>query len=356
MDVMPMPAETTGPSRVTAADIARRLGISRPTVSTILSGSKSNTRVSGELQDRIRKLASELGYRPNGAARAMTSQCTRHLGVLMANTPIDPYTSNELYYTILGINDALEADGYITSLIRINDVGRQIKSQSRAVLEVAVDGVVAMGAIPTTLQPDIERLFGAVVWGDTSVRGPQRCLTRNEVGVGERVAREVVARGYERVLFVTREAPEHDPHYSHQDRATGLRRILDAAGIPVQEAQIYWEWSDRVRKAVCPHLRPGTAVVVSSAERVALVARAGALQGQYPGRDFGLVCCDSSPNILLTWPDLARMEYDRYAAGGVLAEMILQLLQSPTGAACPSRQLPLTWRKGTTLPNHKKGG
>ena len=351
---MPLPTNVPGQPRITAADLARRLGVSRPTVSTILSGGKSNTRVSPELQNRIRKLAAELGYRPNGAARAMTSQCTRHIGVLMANTPSDPYTSNELYYTILGINDALEADGYITSLIRINDVGKQIKSQSRAVREVAVDGVVAMGAIPATLQPDIERLFGTVVWGDTSVRGPQRCLTRNEIGVGERVAREVLARGYERVLFVTREDPEHDPHYSHQDRATGLRRILDAAGIPVQEAQIYWEWSDRVRKAVCPHLRPGTAVVVSSAERVALVVRAGALLGQYPGRDFGLVCCDSSPNTLLTWPDLARMEYDRYAAGSVLAEMVLKLLASPARNVCPSRQLPLAWRKGATLPNRRK--
>lgn len=351
---MPIPGNPPGQPRVTAADLARRLGVSRPTVSTILSGGKSNTRVSPELQERIRKLAVELGYRPNGAARAMSSQRTRHIGVLMANTPSDPYTSNELYYSILGLNNGLEAAGYLTSLIRINDVGRQIKSQSRAVREVTVDGVVAMGAIPALLQPDIERLFGAVIWGDTSVREPQRCLTRNEIGVGERVAREVLARGYERVLFVTREDPEHDPHYSHQERATGLHRVLDAAGVPVTEAQVYWEWSRRVEKALCPHLRPGTAVVASNPERAALVVRAGALLGQYPGRDFGLVCCDSSPNLLLTWPDLAYMEYDRYAAGSVLAEMILQLLASPARNACPSRQLPLAWRTGATLPNLRK--
>src|SRR2546421_5430565 len=54
---------------VTIKEIARRTGMSIPTVGNILG--RSADRYSAKTQQRIRQAAQELGYKPNSSARAM---------------------------------------------------------------------------------------------------------------------------------------------------------------------------------------------------------------------------------------------------------------------------------------------
>jgi LacI family transcriptional regulator len=57
---------------VTTKDIARKLGLSQPTVSRALNGS-SDERVAPETRKRVEKAAREMGYRPNTLARSLRS-------------------------------------------------------------------------------------------------------------------------------------------------------------------------------------------------------------------------------------------------------------------------------------------
>src|SRR6187399_2916197 len=75
MDVMTDPKLK---KRVTAADIARSLGISRATVGFVLNETPGQT-ISAATRDRVLAEAKRLGYRPNNAARAGRSRLlTRH--------------------------------------------------------------------------------------------------------------------------------------------------------------------------------------------------------------------------------------------------------------------------------------
>jgi DNA-binding LacI/PurR family transcriptional regulator len=65
---------------VTAKDIGRRLGLSQPTVSRILSGAPG-CRVSAETRRRVLEAAAEMGYRPNAIARSLRRRRTNIIGL-----------------------------------------------------------------------------------------------------------------------------------------------------------------------------------------------------------------------------------------------------------------------------------
>jgi len=57
--------------RVTAVDIAQRLGLAPTTVSHVLAGRAGRVRIKAETQERVLQTAREMGYRTNASARAM---------------------------------------------------------------------------------------------------------------------------------------------------------------------------------------------------------------------------------------------------------------------------------------------
>jgi DNA-binding LacI/PurR family transcriptional regulator len=69
----------TSEAPVTAKEIGRRLGLSQPTVSRILSGA-SGHRVSTETRKRVLEAAAQMGYRPNALARSLRQGRTNIVG------------------------------------------------------------------------------------------------------------------------------------------------------------------------------------------------------------------------------------------------------------------------------------
>src|ERR1019366_10497726 len=83
---MPIPIITQpmriGNSRVTATEVARRAGVSQPTVSLVLSRNPK-ARVAAETRARVIKVAQELGYRPNRLAQGLVRRRSYALGVIV---------------------------------------------------------------------------------------------------------------------------------------------------------------------------------------------------------------------------------------------------------------------------------
>src|SRR5918999_3216862 len=71
--------------RVTSIDVARHAGVSQSTVSLVFSG-KGPGRVSEATQERVRRAARELGYRPNVAAQALRLGTSRAVALLVPPT------------------------------------------------------------------------------------------------------------------------------------------------------------------------------------------------------------------------------------------------------------------------------
>lgn len=85
-------ASKTRPSRnVTLRDIAERVNVSPFTVSVVLNGSRSNTRVSQATRERILNAARDMGYLPNSLARALRAQSTGILGLYFGYGHLEPH-------------------------------------------------------------------------------------------------------------------------------------------------------------------------------------------------------------------------------------------------------------------------
>jgi len=67
---------------VTIRDIAERYGVSVATVSKALNDQKD---ISARTKEEIKKLAKEMGYAPNAAAKELKTNRTHNLGVLFAD-------------------------------------------------------------------------------------------------------------------------------------------------------------------------------------------------------------------------------------------------------------------------------
>ena len=99
MTSAPLRSRVTG--RVTLSDVAQAAGVSPITVSRALRGERA---VAPDLVERVQAAARTLGYVPDPAARALASQRSTHVTVLI------PMLSNALFAAADG-NDIRGAGG-----------------------------------------------------------------------------------------------------------------------------------------------------------------------------------------------------------------------------------------------------
>jgi DNA-binding LacI/PurR family transcriptional regulator len=135
--------------RVTSVDVARRAGVSQSTVSLVFSG-KGAGRVSEATQERVRRCARELGYRPNVAAQALRLGSSRAVALLV------PDVTNPFFSRVLrGAQRSAQTAGYTVALVdTAND--RRWEAQSFEALRAGpVDGYLLFEvSTPEAMGPD----------------------------------------------------------------------------------------------------------------------------------------------------------------------------------------------------------
>jgi DNA-binding LacI/PurR family transcriptional regulator len=133
------PASGGGRRRVTISDLARRLHISKASVSYALNGRAG---VSEETRQRVLDLAEELGFHPNSAAVALSASRTRTIGIVIARDPA--LISTEAFYmrTLVGIEQYLnEVDSSL--LLRLTgEHGEDLDVLRRWSRQGRVDGFI----------------------------------------------------------------------------------------------------------------------------------------------------------------------------------------------------------------------
>lgn len=126
---------------VKLADIAEVLNVSKVTVSKALSDKEG---VSDELREKIKRLATEMGYRQNSIARSLRDGYTYNIGVLIPEGYVEMYHSFywELYQNVL--NSLIKKSYYgIMEIISAEDEKNNVIP--RIIQDGKVDGIILMG-------------------------------------------------------------------------------------------------------------------------------------------------------------------------------------------------------------------
>jgi DNA-binding LacI/PurR family transcriptional regulator len=129
-------------SRVTSVDVARRAGVSQSTVSLVMSG-KARGRVSAATEATVRRAATELGYRPNAAARALRMGAARSVALIVPDV-----THPFFGHVMRGAQAAAWEAGYAVALVdTANDRAWELGSYE-ALRAGPVDGFLFFGLEP----------------------------------------------------------------------------------------------------------------------------------------------------------------------------------------------------------------
>ena len=98
---------------VTMKEVAEAAGVSIATVSRVLNG-KDRGRIKPEIAREIKRIAKDLGYRPNLVARNLKTRSSRILGFISDEIATTPFAGR----IMLGAQDAARELGYI--LLTVN--------------------------------------------------------------------------------------------------------------------------------------------------------------------------------------------------------------------------------------------
>lgn len=126
--------------RVTLRDVAERLKINTSTVSRALS-EKSNKMISPDVVKRVRKVALDMGYKPNAAAYALKVGSTKTIGLII------PDLMNPVFPPIIrGIQSVLDEYGYTAFLAYSENNEGAARTEVERLINRGVDGIIYAAA------------------------------------------------------------------------------------------------------------------------------------------------------------------------------------------------------------------
>jgi len=345
-------------------DIAERAGTSIATVSLTLHGKNSRRRVSPEKEELIRKIAKELNYLPNAAARMMLSKKSGQIGIVIRNAPDKPMHNPPNYEIIVGIADKLADSGCLPVIIPLKLAGDKLE-ELRVFKERLLDGILFMDSVPEAARERIGEAVESCVFVESEWR-KENCVRRDEAKTGRIAARKLLEAGCERLVYFGLKI-RPGTHYSIIERPEGAQAACEEAGAEFSSLTVrrpdvecpvksedpidyHMEFLENIRldaPALLPLLqgkRTGVLAYNSNIAHAAYSVLAG--RGLLPGRDYLLAACDTCFEMELNWPELSCCSFNRYKTGQLAAEMLLKSIDG--GGPQKSLKMQPVWKPGST--------
>lgn len=327
-------------------DVALRVGVSAATVSLALSGS---TRISPATRSKVEHAAREMGYRPHVGARALRTDSTRTLGLVVSDVanPFFAELAGEIQraaaqhaYSIVLCNsdeDPDRQDEYLASLL----AGRQVDGMivvPTAAMTPGLRQAGASGARMVLLDRPVE-----VTGRGTAARHLAKCpIVRSDARAAlEEVAELLTSLGHRRIGII---APPLQTQVG-QERRDVLREALMQRGVPargitVVEGDFRQDSGARAVRRLLNRRRPPTAIFAADG-----LMAVGALKGLRTAglrvpRDVSLVGFDDAPWFDLFDPPLTSIAQPIAALAVAAVDAMLALITGqPAQSAYPACQL-----------------
>lgn len=313
-------------SRVTIADVATELGVTKSTVSRALNGYPD---IAEGTRLRVSRTAERLGYRPLSHAQAIRTGRTRSLGLVLQ---IDSEDSARPFLAdfIAGITQAASDENWTVTIATEPSEALVSATLSRLVDEHKADGFI----LPRTLVQDgrVDTLRGQgvpfIMFGRTA--DPTGCAWYDIKGEDAMRAAttRLAALGHRRIAHI----PGGSQYtYSHL-RLDGYREGLVAAGLPFDPALVGAEATTRRAGAdamfgLLDQPNPPTAVVCA-VDRAALgVYRTAEALGLTIGQEISVIAYDGVPEGAYANPGLTTFAVNSRQAGERLARLLIERIR-----------------------------
>ncbi|HEY9499883.1 MAG TPA: LacI family DNA-binding transcriptional regulator [Terrimesophilobacter sp.] len=227
--------------RVTLADVARRAGLSPTAASMILNG-RPDTRLSPEAHARVHAAATELGYRPNVAARGLRTDKTLTIGFISDVVATTRFASG----LIKGALQAAEEAGHVVLVLETGGEPERQTEAIEAVLDRQVDGIIFATMRARELHvPDLPPSTPVVMLNATNAHYPTSVLPDEEEG-GRAAVRLLVEAGHREGIALVGQNDELEKNLFRSatvaKRVFGIRAEMREHGLEFIAEDSCWDW------------------------------------------------------------------------------------------------------------------
>ena len=305
-------------------DVARLAGVSHQTVSRVLNEHKN---VSEKTRLKVRAAIAELGYRPDGAARALVTGMSKVIGVVTQNSSLYGPAS-----MLTAFEEAAHATGFAVNVTSVRSLDeRSIADAVERHLDQRVAGLVVIAPVASagpalaTLPDDVPLV---TIDGD-----PERASTLVTVDqvAGARAATEhLLQAGHRTVWHISGPSDWFDA----AGRVRGWEDALREAGVAIPPL-LSGDWSaaSGYRNGRLLARLPDVTAVFTANDHIALgLLRALNEQGLRVPADVSMVGFDDVPEAAFYTPPLTTVRPDFDAAARACLELLLEQINSEAGA------------------------
>lgn len=316
--------DSHGPRRVTQQDIADYVGVSRATVSAVISGARY---VSSELKEKILAAIDELGYVPDIVARSMKTNRTMTIGLVLPNI-LSPIWAK----VARGVEDVARQAGFSTIFC---DTDEQIPRMVDGLTELQqqrVDGIILAlcGDCADVLSEYTRRVWTPIVLVDRYLEDLEldTVICDSESGT-YRAIEHLLETGRQRVGIITLSLEIS----TGRDRLRGYERALRKYNVPLEEELIAvggrgeQDGYRGIQQFLALPDRPGLdALFVSSHLMTVGALKAIRERGLRVPEDIAVIGFDDLPWAPLMDPPLTVVSQPAYDMGAQATEVLMTRL------------------------------
>lgn len=319
---------------MTIADVATHAGVSKTTVSHVLSG---NRPVSSDTRTRVELAIDELGYRPDGIARSLRTRRTHMVALII------PDITNPFYPALArGLEQEMGGSGYRAFICNSDGETEQELGFLAEVCDRRVDGIV-LDSFHLT-EEDVRDVTGGhvpVVWiGDSPDAHPEVDSVRpdDEHGAFE-ATMHLVERGHRAIAMID------GPAGSGTSRRHGYLRALTHAGLtPTPASPLRSDWTRGAGARALPRLMAGvprpTAVFCSNDRTAIGVLDAAHDVGIPVPDDLAVVGFDDIEEAAMTTPPLTTVANPARETGRAAGRLLRDRMSGSYRGAARAVTLP----------------
>ncbi|MCF6385342.1 LacI family DNA-binding transcriptional regulator [Mycobacterium sp. MBM] len=304
------------------ADVARLAGVSHQTVSRVINGSPS---IRPATKARVEQAISELGYRPNTAARALVTRRSRIIGIVGTNDAL--YGPSSIQRSV---EEAARAAGYFSSMVPLADLTREaLRDSLDHLARQSVEAIVMIAAQEDALavahaaDPGVPLI---VVEGDLSGRGLS--VGVDQIAGARQATQHLIDLGHRHIDHVAGPASWTEA----KGRRVGYEGTMRDNGLAVRES-LLGDWTPARGYEIGCELarrRDTTAVFVANDQMAIGVLHAFARSGIRVPEDVSVVGFDDIPESGYLNPALTTVRQDFKAVGQRAIELVIATLDGAT--------------------------
>jgi DNA-binding LacI/PurR family transcriptional regulator len=308
----------------TIDSVAAAAGVSKTTVSHVLSGNRPVARATAA---KVRRVIAELGYRPNPIGQSLKSARSQTIGLVV------PDVTNPFYPALArGLQEALVGSRY---LLLLADTGGDPEAERAFIAEALqrrVDALVvsAYGLADEELDALADGAVPVVAVGAELADSRLDCVTADDERVAADAVAHLRARGHERIATIA--GPEGS---AVADRR--LRGFAQALGGSTDAPVVHGGFTREGGRAAMEELladdAPPTAVFCANDLMAIGALDAARAAGRAVPEDLALVGVDDIEAAELVVPALTTIRIPSREIGRVAGELLLARIQAERSRA-----------------------